>query len=343
MYYSSLQQGQLTHSARRGVIQLIPKCNKDETWVKNWRPLMLLNLEYKILARALVLRMETVNDKLIGTQQQGFVKGRSTLVNILKTREILVNLKNNKKEGILISIDFEKCFDRIEYQAIEGALRYFRFGENFISWMLLLFTNFRICTKNNGFFSTFFSKSQGVNQGCPVSPGCYNLCGEVMAHLLQQNAQIKGLQVHDVYNVLSQFADNTAIFTKFEKISLDSICSTLAHVEANMGLNISYDNTNVYRISSLHKSQAQLYTQQNLRWTNGNIHMLGVHLMCEGDLHEQNFQEIVTKVDSVIPNWYFRTMTLMGRVTIVNALIGSLFSYKMMAMMVLTDKQIRLP
>ena len=72
LYAESYGKQYLNQSGRWGVINLIPKKGKDGLLVKNWRPLTLLNYEYKILAKAIATRLEKFADKLIGSQQTGF-------------------------------------------------------------------------------------------------------------------------------------------------------------------------------------------------------------------------------------------------------------------------------
>ena len=71
-------------------------------------------------------------------------------------------------------IDFEKCFDRIDYDAIRGVLKYFGFGECFVKMIFLLFTEIEVCTLSNGYASKVLTKGRGCNQGCPCSPMVYN-------------------------------------------------------------------------------------------------------------------------------------------------------------------------
>ena len=52
--------------------------------------------------------------------------------------------------GLIMSIDFEKCFDMIEYCAIKGGLEYFGVGPKYIKWVMLLFNEFELCAQNNG-------------------------------------------------------------------------------------------------------------------------------------------------------------------------------------------------
>ena len=115
MYRCAYNNNRLCESARRGVVQLIPKRGKNELLVASWRPLTILCYDYKILARALAMRLDTVMEDLIGPQQCGFMKGRSSCTNIMKTKEIVANLKKTNRPGVIISVDFNKCFDRVEY------------------------------------------------------------------------------------------------------------------------------------------------------------------------------------------------------------------------------------
>ena len=106
--------------------------------------------------------------------------------------DIISHVNQTKKSVVIVSIDFEKCFDRIEHESIFAAMHYFNFGERFIEWTKIFFTDFLICTLNGGFNSDFFVKERGVNQGCNISPGCYVICREIMAHLIKHNGKIKG-------------------------------------------------------------------------------------------------------------------------------------------------------
>ena len=67
--------------------------------------------------------------------------------------------KNAQQPAVLMSVDMEKCFDRIEYCAIFGALKMFNFGNNFIQWVSLFYKEFMVCTQNYGFSSKWFQKA----------------------------------------------------------------------------------------------------------------------------------------------------------------------------------------
>ena len=69
------QQGHLSPSQCRGIIRLLPKKDRDPHFVKNWRPITLLNVDYKLLTKSLASRLALVLPTLLGSDQRGFVKG----------------------------------------------------------------------------------------------------------------------------------------------------------------------------------------------------------------------------------------------------------------------------
>ena len=75
-YNEAFNKGSLSVSQKRGTITLIAKGDENLSDLKNWRPISLLNIDYKILSKALAKRMEQHLPKLIQSDQTGFVKGR---------------------------------------------------------------------------------------------------------------------------------------------------------------------------------------------------------------------------------------------------------------------------
>ena len=170
MYMEILSTGTMTNSMRRGLMSLLPKRNKNILEISGYRPLTLLSNDYKILAKLFANRMKKVLPDIKGNQQSGFMAGRKIHTNIRRTMDIVSYLNKTNTHAVIVSIDFEKCFDRIEHNSIIEALRYFNFGEKFISAVKIFFNKFLVCTQNVGYTSDLFNKTRGVNQGCPISP-----------------------------------------------------------------------------------------------------------------------------------------------------------------------------
>ena len=86
---AAYRKGVLSISQRRGLITLLPKKNKILQCLKNWRPISLLNCDYKIAAKTIASRIKNVIPSLINFDQTGFLKGRTIGENIRLIESII--------------------------------------------------------------------------------------------------------------------------------------------------------------------------------------------------------------------------------------------------------------
>ena len=140
------QKGKLTVSQRQSIIRLIPKKDKDLSRLKNWWPISLLNLDYKIATKALALRLKKVLPSIINDAQTGYMEGRFIRENIRLISDILHFTAQQNLEGIALFINFEKAFDSLEWDFLLKTLDTFQFGHDFKTWVKILFTNITSCT-----------------------------------------------------------------------------------------------------------------------------------------------------------------------------------------------------
>ena len=246
MLSHAIEQGRLSTFAHCRIINLIPKKGKDDKLVHNWQPITLLNYDYKLYAKALANRLDVVIPDLVGKQQTGFIKGRTIHSNLSKTREVIAYLNKTGTPGVIAMVDFEKCFDCIEYNSIVGALKYFNYGPKFMDMIMLLFADFYISTQNNRYQSDLFWKKRGVNQGCPTSPAIFTQTCAIMEHLIKQNSNIKGINIKGLEFLLSQFTNDTGAFLTFDPICINEFCNVLATVERQVSLKVSYEKMSLY-------------------------------------------------------------------------------------------------
>ena len=162
------------HSKPRGLITLIPKKNKPANFLKNWRPIILLNCDYKIAAKSIASRIRKVLPKIINNDQTGFLKNRFIGENI-RLLDSIINYTNTEQiPGLLLFVDFEKAFGSVEWSFMEKPLKYYNFGASLVEWITLFYTDISSCIQNKGWSSdlSFLALSRGVRQGCPLSPFC---------------------------------------------------------------------------------------------------------------------------------------------------------------------------
>ena len=125
--------GHLSTSQRQAIIKLIEKKDRDKRFIKNWRPISLLNVDSKIISKALSEKLKEVLPDLISSQQTAYVKNRhigesgrliSDIIEITEIRNI---------EGFLVTMDIEKAFDSLDHNFLIFTLEKYGFGQNFIS------------------------------------------------------------------------------------------------------------------------------------------------------------------------------------------------------------------
>ena len=116
----------LSITQRRVVIKLIPKKKKklipkkdaELYYIKIWRPITLLNMDYKIAAKALANRIKSVLPSIINNDQTGFMKNRFIGENIRLIECIIQHAAKENIPGLLLFIDFEKAFDSLEWSLL---------------------------------------------------------------------------------------------------------------------------------------------------------------------------------------------------------------------------------
>ena len=101
----SYQKGNLAITQRRGIISLIPKKDKALNELKNWRPITLLNCDYKIASKAIASRLKLVLSDLIDLDKTGFLKGRSIAENIFLINNVISYTHLKDIPGLLLFID----------------------------------------------------------------------------------------------------------------------------------------------------------------------------------------------------------------------------------------------
>ena len=195
LVYNSVQYAFRTHSLsisqRRGIIKLIPKKNKDPSEVKNWRPITLLNVDYKLITKSLASRVANILPRLIHKDQKGFVKNRYIGNNVLDVYSLIAKAEEMDEELILILLDIQKAFDSISWSFIEAVLDKFGFPPTFISWMITLYKGKELRIINNGVLSEAINPTRGLVQGCGLSPLIFILAMEALAGTIRKNPRIQ--------------------------------------------------------------------------------------------------------------------------------------------------------
>ena len=303
-YNYAFEVGRLHPSARQGIISLILKKSRDMNYLKNWRPICLLNADYKLISKAVSGKLTLFFDKLISKDQSGFIPGRDCSLNIQRAIDTLSYAEKHNINALLISIDFEKAFDRVEYQSLLGALTYFNFGAKIVYWIKILFREFSLVTVNNGYVSRPFISSRGLFQGNPVSSNCFIIIIELLAIMLRANKKIEGIPVGKYVSLLSMFADDMDIYIRNKNSVWEEVVKTIQKFEALSGMKVNYDKSTVYRLGAAKKTMAKTYSMNKLIWSDKPVNILGVKVSEDPTIMlEQNLRPLLIRTKAIFTTW----------------------------------------
>jgi hypothetical protein len=118
-----------------GILVLLPKI-KGANQIKQYRPICLLNVIYKIITKVLTIRLTSVINKVINEAQTAFIPGRFILDGVLVVHEILHDMRMKKKKGIILKLDFEKAYDKVNWKFLQDVLRRKNFNKQWIEWTM---------------------------------------------------------------------------------------------------------------------------------------------------------------------------------------------------------------
>ncbi|CAM2106671.1 unnamed protein product [Caretta caretta] len=177
VWAESLQSGVLPLSCRRAVLALLPK-KGDLCDLRNCRPVSLLSTDYKIVAKAISLRLGSVLADVIHPDQTYTIPDRSIFGNLFLVWDLLELGCRDGLSFAPLSLDQEKVFNRVDHGYLLSTQQAFGFGPQFVGFLRVLYASAECPVKLNWTLTKPVSFGQGVWQGCSLSGQLYALAIE---------------------------------------------------------------------------------------------------------------------------------------------------------------------
>ena len=321
-FKANFENETLSQYQRIGILNLLPKKDKDLRYLANWRPISLLNTDYKILTKILASRLQKVITNIVNMDQVGYIKGRYIGENIRTLYDIVTYCDLNEIEAYIIQVDFEKAFDSIEWNFLFDTLDAFNFGPYFKKWIKILYTNITACVGNNGHYSKYFKLSRSIRQGCPISALLFLLVVEILAIKLRSDTQVKGLKISNLeYKILMMADDMTLALTDIN--SIDKAITNFNKFHKISGLKLNLNKTEIIPIGKLAGTIPILPNHlSQIKVKNGPFKALGVwYTLNEIEQISLNFDDRIKSMKSLITIWKPRNLSLKGKILIIKTLI----------------------
>ena len=328
-----LETGEMSITQRQGLITCIPKKDKPRQLLKNWRPISLLNIMYKLASSCIAERIKTILPKLIHEDQKGFMKGRFIGENTRLLYDIMFYTEKNHTTAMLLLIDFEKAFDSVSWSFMDKVLSFWGVGDSCRKHITTLYKNIKSSVCVNGQVSTWFDIERGCRQGDPLSPYLFLMCAEIMAVMMRKNKQIKGINIEDKEYLIMQYADDTGILLDGSAESLETTIDILKRFANISGLTMNIEKSQVVWLGSRKGSNIRYIPQLKLQWNPEKFTVLGIKFSTDlRKINELNYKNKLEEIKRLINQWSKRILTPLGKITVAKSLLVSRLTYLFMAL-----------
>ena len=308
---------------------------KDKSEIGNYRPITLLNTDYKILTKALAIQLTDHISKLIHINQAGFIPKRSIFNHIRLANAIINYAEVTEEDGTIIALDQEKAYDKIKHKYLWATLEAFNLPTFFINTVKALYKNAETKVAINGFLSDAYKITRGIRQGDPLSCLLFDLGIEPLACMIRKDPNIKGISVPSIGEPVKAnlFADDTNLYLSKED-SFDyarELLNDWCHVS---GAKFNIEKTEIIpigteehrdRIITTRKINANdtITLDERIRIAKDGEAIRSLGAWIGNNVNDAvPWEAILDKIQSDLEKWGKNKPTMMGRKIIIQAVVG---------------------
>jgi hypothetical protein len=298
-------------------IVLIPKVD-NAIELKEYRPISLCNVIYKVISKCLVNRLRPYLQTLISENQSAFIPGRLISDNALVAFECFHAIhRTNKEEESFCAykLDLSKAYDRVDWRFLEGALNKWGFDCKWINWIMACVKSVKYTVQINGHLTNEFSPSRGLRQGDPLSPYLFLLVAESLTLIINKarvNGELQDFKICRGSPGISHlmFADDCLLFFKANPGRATVIKSAISIFENGSGQLLSANKCSLLFSESC-PEQCQQQVRQILEVTRESFEdkYLGFPTP-EGRMKKGKFQPSKDRLSKKMNYWAERFMSM---------------------------------
>jgi hypothetical protein len=345
----------LSQSFNSAGIKLIPK-KGDLTKIKNWRPISLLNVIFKIISKAIDTRLQKITEIVLSRGQKGFTNKRQLHECIINISETIAFAENEKIPSFLLALDMAKAFDTVRHDYMSHVYKFFGFGNNLINMLNVISTGrTAVIIKDDGSTSPPIRLGTGFPQGNSPSPNQFNIGEQILIFKIELDPRIKSIRngpldrplampggggagpvsaVHRpptvrtygasemgrVTDKTEAFADDNNILARLDNLTLQAIKEILNNFAILSGLRCNVDKSQILLMGV---NEIPNYVTESGFTVSDGIKILGFNITKLPLDCINNFDPAVEKIKQLITFWNRFRLSLPGRINVAKTLMLS--------------------
>ncbi|KAJ0535047.1 putative RNA-directed DNA polymerase [Helianthus annuus] len=311
-------------------IALIPKV-RDPSLVKHFRPISLIGMLYKIIAKLLARRVKPVIPGLVSNIQTGFIEGRSILEGPLIVNEVLAWAKSYKKQMFIFKVDFEKAYDSINWKFILSNLKAMNFPLLWRKWIGAGLKSGRASVLVNGSPTKEFGLSRGLRQGDPLSPFLFILALEALDVIMKRAIKcelFKGVVLPRDGPTISHlcYADDAIFLGEWSAENIKNLNRFLRCFYLCSGLKVNLGKCSLFGVGVKEEDTEAMAKCLGCKAGTTPFSFLGIQIGANMK-RVKNWKVIVDKFNSKLSAWKARSLSMAGRIVLAKAVLGALPNY----------------
>lgn len=224
-----IEGGNIPLEAAKILLVLIPKEERPIN-IRNFRPISLCNVTIKVISRMLVDCLKTMLCEIISPNHASFVPGHQGCDNFTVCQEVAHSLRHTKakKGGMIIKLDLEKAYDRLEWSFVEESLIDASVPRKLVSVIINILQRSTCKLLWNGETTETIKPTRGLRQGDPLSPYIFVICMERFSRWIHREVdrgKWRPLKVSRGGTAVSHlfFADDIVLFAEVTEDQINCI------------------------------------------------------------------------------------------------------------------------